>query len=124
LSLKKVNLKAIPKKTEEIFEQAVLASKLNQYAETHNVHISKKLKKAFYLASRSDCNEIAIFKNSNLFTTSFKKILSSELFLRKRFLGEKKRSIRSKDSKKTLVSIKALLDIIQKQVDSELYWKK
>jgi hypothetical protein len=119
-----MELKKVSDRVALIFQQAVLVSKLNQYVETHNVYISKKLKTAFYRASRKECNDIDIFKDPNSFTKTFKKMITSELFLRKRFLGEKKRSLKAEDSQKAILLIKDLLNIIEKQVDSELYWKK
>jgi hypothetical protein len=124
LNYQGAKIKSAPKKTHLIFEQAMLASKLNQYVETHNVYLSKKLKSAFYLASRKDCSTVEIFKDKDFFTSSFKKVLASEIFLRKRFLGEKSRSLKPKDANKALLFINSLLDIIDKQVDSENYWKQ
>lgn len=111
------------KKKSELFKHAILLSKLNQYVESHSVHLSRKLKKAFYLATRKECNSINIFESTNSFSDSFRKILSSEVFLRKRFLGEKQGVNTTKSIDKAMASIRSLLIVIDKQVESETYWK-
>lgn len=107
----------------EVFESSITLSKLNQYVESHNVYLSKNIIKAFYVATRKECKEIKIFKNANHFTDSFKDLLSSEVFLRRRFLGENERNISKKGYQKAILSIKGLLKTIDKQVSSKAYWK-
>ena len=123
LMSEKIDMSKITDGIKSDFLLSVKLSKLSQYVETHNVYLNKNLKKAFYLASRKECKGIEIFKNSNTFTPSFRELLSTEIFLRKRFLNEKKRAAEKDDLKSAISSTKALIQTIEKQIESEVYWK-
>lgn len=121
----KLDMNKVDQSLDKTFQRFILLSKLNQYVESHNIVINESLSKAFYVASQTDCNKINIFKTKDTFSDEFKVMISTEIFLRKRFLNDKKTKYPQKiEYKKAVKAIDGLLLSIGTQVNSEIYWSR
>ncbi len=124
-SSEKLDMAQLKDSQKETFSRFMLLTKLNQYVDSHNIVINEGLSKAFYIATQKECNKVDIFKKENTFSDDFESIISTEIFLRKRFLNEKNSSSSQKEEyKKAVKAIEALLLSIGAQISSEVYWTK
>jgi hypothetical protein len=123
LSSDQIDMAQVENKLKASFERFMLLTKLNQYVDSHNIVVKEGLSKAFYVATRKECNKIKIFKTENTFSDEFEAMISTEIFLRKRFLNEKNSSVKQEYGK-AVKAIEILLLSISSQISSEIYWTK
>jgi hypothetical protein len=118
-----VDMSQVDNEVKKNFERFMLLTKLNQYVDSHNIVVREGLSKAFYVATRKECNKVSIFKTENTFSDEFEAMISTEIFLRKRFLNEKSSSVKQEYGK-AVKAIEILLLSISSQISSEIYWTK